>query len=79
MLQSAEKVDKNNEVIYLVSLFPSGIMVLKLPKRVHFLEFCADLSKKSKSVKTTYIYASERSHYTLSENGMVYRCLRYRL
>ena len=41
----------------------------------HFLRFCADLSKKSKSVKAIYIYASESSHYTLSENAMVYRGL----
>ena len=50
-------------------------MVLKLPKKVQFLQFCADLSKKSKSVKAIYIYASESSHYTLSENDMIYRGL----
>ena len=32
---------------------------LKLSKKVHFLQFCADLSKKSKSVKAIYIYAYE--------------------
>ena len=48
-------------------------MVRKLPKKEHFLQFYADVSKKPKSVKAIYIYASERSHYTLSENGMVYR------
>ena len=47
-------------------------MVGKLSEKVHFLQFCADLSKKSKSVKAIYIYASESSHYTLSENAMVY-------
>ena len=47
-------------------------MVLKLSVKVHFLQFCADLSKKSKSIKAIYIYASERSRYTLSENGIVY-------
>ena len=47
-------------------------MVRKLSKKVHFLQFCADLSKKSKSVKAIYIYACESSRYTLSENGMVY-------
>ena len=69
----SEKVDEKNGVICLVSMFPSWVMVLKLSKKVHFLQFCADLSKKSKSVKAIYIYASESSHYTLSENGMVYR------
>ena len=48
-------------------------MVLKLSKTVHFLEFCADLSKKPKSVKPIYIYVSESPHYTLSENDLVYR------
>ena len=41
-------------------------MVRQLSKKVQFLQFCADLSKKSKSVKAIYIYASESSHYTLS-------------
>ena len=39
---------------------------------MHFLQYCADLSKKSKSFKAIYIYASERSRYALSENGIVY-------
>ena len=43
-------------------------MDLKLSKKVLSLQFCADLSKKPKSVKAIYIYASESSHYTLSEN-----------
>ena len=74
----SEKVDEKNGVICLVSMFPSWVMVLKLSKKVHFLQFCADLSKKSKSVKAIYIYASESSHYTLSENAMVYRGLSHR-
>ena len=36
------------------------------------------LSKKNKSVKATYLYAPESSHYTLSENGMVYGGLSHR-
>ena len=48
-------------------------MARKLSKKVHFLPFCADLSKKSKSVEAIYIYASESFHYIFSENGMVYR------
>ena len=38
-------------------------IVLKLSKKVHFLQFCADRSKKSESMKAIYIYASERSRY----------------
>ena len=72
MLQTvrAEKVDEKIGVICLVSMFPSWVMVCKLSIKWHFLQFCADLSKKSKSVKAIYIYASESSHYTLSENAM---------
>ena len=44
-------------------------MVCKLSKKGHFLQFRADLSKKSKSVKAIYIYASESSHYTFLENA----------
>ena len=74
----AEKVDRKNEVICLVSMIPSRVMVCELSRKEHFLQFCADLSKKSKSVKAIYIYASESSHYTLSENAMVYKVMRHR-
>ena len=63
----SEKVDEKNGVICLVSVSPSWVMIYKLSKKVHFLQFCADLSKKSRSVKAIYIYASESSHYILSE------------
>ena len=52
-------------------------MVLKLSKKVHFLQFCTDLSKKFKSIKAIYIYASETSRYTFSENGIVYYAMTY--
>ena len=52
-------------------------MVLKISKKVHFLQYCADLSKKSKSIEAVYIYASERSRYALSENGIVYFAMIY--
>ena len=47
-------------------------MVLKLSIKV-----CADLSKTSKSIKAIYIYASKRSRYALSENGIVYYAMTY--
>ena len=50
-------------------------MVLKLSKKMHFL--CADFSKESKSIRAVYIYASERSHYALSENGIVCYAMTY--
>ena len=45
-------------------------MVRKLSQKVHFLQFCAYFSKKSKSVKAIYIFGSESSPSTLSENGV---------
>ena len=73
ILQSdrVEKVDEENGVICLVFMFPFWVMVLKLSKKVHFLPFCADLSKKPKFVKIIYIYASESYHYIHSENDMI--------
>ena len=68
-----KKYMKKNAFICLVSVFPSRVMVYKLSKKEQFLQFCADLSKKSKPVKAIHIYASESSHYTLSENGLVHR------
>ena len=72
-----EKADEKNGVICLVSMFSSSVMVLKLPKKVHFLQFCTDLSKKSKSIKAIYIYAAGRSRYALSENGIIYYAMTY--
>ena len=73
----SEKVNQKNGVIYLVSMFPSWVMVLTLFKKVHFLQFCANLSKKSTSIKAIYIYASARSRYALLENGIVYYVMTY--
>ena len=44
---------------------------INCPKKC-ILQFCGDFSKKFRFVKAIYIYASESSYYTLSENGMVY-------
>ena len=49
-------------------------MAFKLPKKVHFLHFCVDLSKKS--IKAIYLDISERS---LSENDIVYYAIWYDL
>ena len=62
-------------VICLVSFFDFWVMVLKLPKIVHFLQICADFSKKSKSIKAIYLSPSKRPHHALSENIMFYRGL----
>ena len=70
----AGKVDEKNGVICLVSFFPFSVMVLKLSKKVQFLQYCADLSKKRKYIKAIYIYASERARCALSENGYCLLC-----
>ena len=68
----AEKGDGKNGVICLGSIFISTVVILKLSKNMHCLQFCANLSKKSKYTKATYIYASERTRCALSKNGIVY-------
>ena len=65
----AEKVDEKNGVICPVSIFPA---FPSFSKKVHLLQIFFDFSKKPKSVKAIYIYASESSHCTLSEGGMVW-------
>ena len=79
MLQAVrcEKVDEQNGVICLVSMFPSWVWFWLAEKSV-FLQFCTDPSKKSNSITAIYIYASESSYYSLSENDMVYRGLSHR-
>ena len=51
------------------------VIVLKLSKKVHFFGICADLGKKCKSIKAINMYASNKSRYALSENGIVYYAL----
>ena len=53
-----QKVDEKNGVICRVSFFPSLVMVLKLPKIVHFLQICTDHTTKYKSIKAIYLYPS---------------------
>ena len=52
-------------------------MILKFSKKGHFFQYYADLCKKPKSIKAIYIYASERSYYALSENGIAYYAITY--
>ena len=44
--------------------FPPELWSLNVPKKCIFLQFCAYLSKKPKSVKAIYIYETESSHYS---------------
>ena len=79
MLQTVrgEKVDEQNGIICLFSMFPSWVW-FSIAKKSVFLQFCTDPSKKSNSIKAIYIYASESSYYSLSENDMVCRGLSHR-
>ena len=69
----AQKVDEKSDDIFLIFFFPSRVMVLKLPKIVHYLQICADLSEKLKSIKAIYFYLSERPNHALSGNSIFYR------
>ena len=56
---------------------PSQVIVLKWSKNMYFLQFCADISSKSKYIKTIYIYVPETSRFALSENGIVCCAMTY--
>ena len=50
-------------------------MILILSKIVPFLQFFADVSKRSKVVITIYVYASESSRFAFLENGIGYHAI----
>ena len=70
--RKAQKADEKDGVICLVFMSPSRVMVIILLKIVPFLQFFADVSKKSKAVIAIYVYASESSRLALLENGIGY-------
>ena len=51
-------------------------MVFKLSKKGHILQFCDDLSKKTKSIKVIYIDASDGYCYALWANGIAYYAIK---
>ena len=55
-----------NGVIFPVFFINTWVMVLKLSKIVQFLKICADLLRKSKSIKALCSDPSERPYYVLS-------------
>ena len=69
----AEKVDEKMGSFSYLSCFLPELLSLNGPKKMHFLQYIVDLSKNANYVKAIYVYASESSHYTPSQNGMVYR------
>ena len=64
---TAQEADEKNGVICLVFMSSSCFMVLKFSKMLSFLQFFADVSKKSEAVIAIYVYASESSFFTLLE------------
>ena len=66
-----KKKMKKNGVICVVFMFPSSIMILKLLKKAHLFNFVLTWANKFKYAKASYIYGSETSRYTLSENVIV--------
>ena len=68
---TAEKVDEKNGVICLVTMFPSWIMSL------NFIKKFKELSKKSKSVKATYVYAPKGLVLYFQKMAIVYSAMTY--
>ena len=58
----AEKLNGKNGVICLFSMFLSRVIVLKLSKKVHFLQYCTEIRKKSKYITAIYMYAFKLDH-----------------
>ena len=75
-VRAEKKKNKMGLFVHFSCLLPD-LWSLKLSKKVHFLKFCADPSKKSKSIKAMYIHATERFCCTLTENGIVYYAMTY--
>ena len=73
----AEKLDEKMEsIVKFPCSFPE-LWSLNCLRKCIFLKFYAEFSKKCKSIKAIYTYASERSRYVLSENGIVYYAMTY--
>ena len=73
----ARKVDEKMMPFVWFPFFLPELWSLNFPKfSLHlFLQICADLSKKSKSIVAIYLDLSERPHQALSESSMFYRGL----
>ena len=74
MLQAdrAEKVDEKRGHLCSFHVPFLSYDPLIVEKKMHFFKFVLISAKKSKYLKAIYIYASERSRYTLSENVIIY-------
>ena len=66
----AQRANEKNEVICVIIMITLGVMVIKMYKNGSSFVPYADASKKSGTVWTKYLHASERSYFALSENAM---------
>ena len=73
----ARKVDEKMMPFVWFPFFLPELWSLNFPKfSLHlFLQICADLTRKSKSILAIYLDLSERPHQALSESSMFYRGL----
>ena len=67
----AWRVDEKNWVIFLVIMFTSGVMVIKMSKNGSFFVFFESNSKILVVVEAKHLSASERSFWVLSKYGIV--------
>ena len=56
-MDRAQRVDEKNGVIYLVIMFTSRVIVIKMSKMAEIFLFSADESKKSVTVWIKYLSA----------------------
>ena len=68
----AQKVGEKNGVIYLVSFFPSWVLVLKLPKIVHFCKFVLTSARNLNLLKQ-FIYIHLKNVIMLFQKIVFYR------
>ena len=73
-----EKLDEKMGSVVQFSCFLPELWSVNCPKKWIFYDFVLYSAKNLSLFKVIYIYASESSHYTLSENVMVCSGLSHR-
>ena len=53
---TAQRVDEKNRITFLVIMFTTGVMVIKISKKTHFLYFCWWQQKISHSLRLTEFF-----------------------
>ena len=73
-----EKFDEKMGSVVQFSCFLPELWSVNCPKKCIFYNFVLNSARNLSLFKAIYIYASESSHYTLSENVMVCSGLSHR-